>query len=135
MQKFVNLRKSKFILLRYLLVGAWNSVFSLILFYLLIITLGDSYYEVILFITFIVSTIQSYVTQKYFVWRIAKFQVKEFGHFFLTALFQYMINALVMYYFVGSLHLSPKIVQVPVSLTIALSSYIYFKKRVFKSGV
>ena len=118
--------------LRYFLVGGWNAFFSLSFFYISIIFFGNSLYEVILFITFLVSTIQSYSSQKFFVWKRERANAKEFLHFFAVCGVQYLINSALLFVLVGLLHYSPKIMQLPVSIFIAISSYFYFKKRVFK---
>jgi putative flippase GtrA len=121
----------KWRLIRFILVGGWNAGFSLGLFYLIVFTAGPRWYQLALFCTFVASTCQSYATQKIFVWRTKRIEVREFMHFFLVCLAQYVINAAVLLLLVDGIHLSPKLMQLPVSFSIALGSYIYFKKRVF----
>jgi putative flippase GtrA len=121
----------KWRILRYLIVGGWNAVFSLSIFYGLLIILGNRWYEPVLFIAFILSAIQSYTTQKLFVWTKKKSQWREFFHFFLVCAVQYAINASLLLLLVNTFHLSPKLMQFPLSVCIALGSYLYFKKKVF----
>lgn len=117
--------------LRFLLIGGWNAFFSLSLFYFLLYFLKTNFYELALFITFLVSTFQSYLTQTLFVWRNGIFLIKEFSHFLLVCTTQYLINAGAMLILVSGLHFSPKLMQIPVSLGIAVGFYLYFKNKVF----
>lgn len=119
-------------LVRYLFIGAWNATFSLTFYFAVLYYFGDSLYQLTLFLTFIVSTMQSYLTQNFFVWRLRKFSYKQFGHFFVTCVIQYFLNALAMYFLVSRFHLSPRTMQIQVSFYIALGSYFYFKNRVFQ---
>lgn len=123
--------RRRFTFLRFLMVGAWNAFFSLILFYSLIYILGDRQYQIVLVTTFLISTIQSYITQKYFVWKLKGRRLREFIHFAMTSTAQYAANAIIMYFLVSELRFSPKVMQIPVSFFIAVGSYFYFKTRVF----
>ena len=133
--RFLKLKSSgsrdNYQLLRYLLVGSWNAFFSLSSFYLLLHVVGDNFYEQSLLITFFVSTLQSYLTQRAFVWRTGVRDIREFFHFFAVCLVQYFANAGVLYLLVSIAGLSPKFCQIPVSFLIALASYLYFKTKVF----
>jgi putative flippase GtrA len=117
--------------LRFLIVGCWNAFFSLTIFYCLIYSLGEKNYQFSLFISFICSTVQSYLMQKRFVWNSLKMDFRQFFHFCLVCTLQYFINVVLMYGAVSLLKFSAKEAQIPVSFTIALLSYLYFKTRVF----
>lgn len=129
-----SLLRKRFTFLRFMVVGAWNASFSLILFYSLIYILGDRQYQIVLVTTFLISTIQSYITQKYLVWKLRGRRFREFMHFAMTSTVQYVANAIIMYLLVSELRFPPKVMQIPVSFFIAVGSYFYFKTRVFAQG-
>ena len=116
---------------RFLVVGCWNAFFSLIVFYFFLFVLGNDFYQFSLLISFILSACQSFLTQSILVWKSQIRDGRRFTHFFLVCLTQYAINALVMFLLVSIFGFSPKLIQVPVSFSIAIGSFFYFKFRVF----
>lgn len=117
---------------RFLVVGLWNAFFSLGIYYLFLFCFGTGAYEIALLISFVLSIMQSFFTQKRFVWHSKDFELTQFFHFSLICTMQYLLNALSMYLLVSQAHLSAKLMQIPVSFTIAVLSYFYFKSKVFR---
>lgn len=82
------------VVLRYLLVGAWNTLFSIILLYALFFFFSNKYYEYEFGATFGISTVQSYITQRMLVWKSLTSPKFEFSRFFVSTRSQYILNSI-----------------------------------------
>lgn len=118
--------------LKYLFVGVWNTFFSLAIFDFFLTIFGNSYYEVALLSAFLISTIQSYLSQRYTVWRSFNSTFRSFMAFQALTLVQFLATSLILYIGVGIFRYKPLYVQIPTSLCFAFLSFLYLKLRVFR---
>ena len=117
---------------RYLLVGMWNALFSVILLYVLFYFFTSRYYEYELGINFVLSTVQSYTTQRIFVWGSSTSRKIEFPRFLAATSAQYALNAIVLFLAVHVFKLSPKYAALPIMLTITCCFYFVNRNLVFR---
>ena len=120
---------------RYLLVGMWNALFSVILLYLLFYLFSSQYYEYELGINFLISTAQSYITQRLFVWGSSASRKREFVRFLASTSSQYMLNATALYLAVHGLKFQPKYSALPIMLVVTCSFYFVNRNFVFRKKV
>ena len=137
--------------LRYLVVGAWNTLFGYLLFLVLLALLGDplrslgsssssllrwigrDYYVIIGWIGWAVAVPQSTVTMKYLVFRGKGSLVRQIGRAYFVYLPAQGIGSVILWLTVRVLHLSP---QVGALVTIAVTtvfSYIGHKYFTFRT--
>jgi hypothetical protein len=121
-------------ILRYILVGAWNAMFTIALLYALLFWWGEKYYEMALGTNFIISSIQSYFSQKKLVWKSLDTSKSEIMRFFISAGMQYLLNSSLLFVLVHFLDFHPK--KVAFVLMIFVTTFFYFvnKNLVFRKG-
>lgn len=120
------------LIVRYIFVGAWNTIFSIILLYALFFLFTSKHYELELAITFIVSTGQSFATQRKFVWKSSGVVKAELMRFFVGTGSQYLLNSLSLYLLNREFHITPSHAALPLLLFITCCFYFVNKKIVFK---
>jgi putative flippase GtrA len=117
---------------RYIIIGAWNTFFSLLLLYMLFYLFTSNHYEIELGITFIISSVQSFFAQRIFVWQSSDVVRKELIRFFAGTSSQYLLNSFSIYILDRELHFNPTYVALPLMLTITSLFYFVNKHMVFK---
>lgn len=120
-------------MIRYLIVGAWNTLFSVILVYVLFFFFNNKYYEYELGATYVLSTAQSYTTQRLVVWKSSTPPKKEFSRFVAATISQYILNAMLLYFAVHSLKLRPTYAALPIILFITCGFYFVNRNIVFRT--
>jgi len=118
---------------RYLVVGSWNTLFSVTLLYLLFYLFDNRYYEYEFGVSFLISTPQSYMTQKKFVWKSSTSPKGEFPRFVTAIVSQYLFNAVLLYLAVHLLKFKPAYCALPIMLTLTCGFYFVNKHIVFSS--
>ena len=118
--------------LRYLVIGAWNTVFSLVLLYSFFYVFTNKYYEYELGLTYLLSTVQSYRSQKRIVWKSRIPSRSEFLRFIIGAISQYLLNSLFLYLAVHDFNMPPGLVALPVVLSVTGCFYFVNKHLVFR---
>lgn len=92
--------------LRYLLVGAWNTVFGVALFTLLYLEFGGALgYAAVLAVAQVVAVLQSHATQRLLVWRSRGHYTSELVRFSLVYAATYGLNVGLLAVAVEALHL------------------------------
>jgi len=92
-------------LLRYLVVGTWNTLFGIAVFTALQLAWGDRVnYLVVLSISQVVGVIQAHATQRFLVWRSKAPYLVELGRFGVVYLGSYIANAALLAFSVELLH-------------------------------
>ena len=119
-------------IVRYVIVGAWNTIFSIILLYALFFLFTSKHYELELAITFIISTGQSFVTQRIFVLQSSGVVKSELTRFFVGTGSQYILNSLSLYLLNREFHMTPSSAALPLLLVITCCFYFVNKHLVFK---
>jgi len=120
-------------LLRYLVVGSWNTLFGVILLYLLFFLFNNKFYEYELCATYVLGTAQSYTTQRLVVWKSSTSPKTEILRFVVASISQYILNALMLYFAVHGLKLKPTYAALPIMLTIAFGFYFVNRNIVFRT--
>jgi putative flippase GtrA len=120
--------------LRYLVVGTWNTVFSVGVLYFLFYLFDSRFYELELAATFVLSTTQSYTTQRFVVWKSAARGKKEFFRFIIATVSQYLLNSILLYLAVHIFKFKPTYAALPILLTLTCGFYFVNRNIVFKSS-
>lgn len=122
---------------RFLLVGGWNTLCSLLIFAFLYETLKYRMpYEVVLIINHIISVFQTFISLRFFVFRSnansAKEVIKEFVK--ANALYSILLiaNLILLYFFVEFGKLNVILSQVVVTCILTILSYFGNKHFIFK---
>lgn len=118
--------------LRYMVIGSWNTLFSVALLYLLFYLLNSKYYEYELAITFALSTAQSYATQRRWVWKSTTSRKIEFPRFLAATGVQYLLNSIFLFLAVHVFHLKPTVSALPIIVMLTVISYFINRNVVFQ---
>jgi len=118
--------------LRYLVVGAWNTLFSVTLLYVLFFFFNNKFYEYELGTTYVLSTAQSYATQRLVVWKTSTSPKVEFSRFVVATISQYILSSAILYFAVHGLKLTPTFAALPIMLTLAFGFYFVNRNLVFR---
>ena len=119
--------------LRYLVVGIWNTAFSVTFLYLLFFLFDNKFYEYEFAATYIICTAQSYTTQRLIVWKSSTSPKAEFSRFIVATISQYLLNSIVLYIAVNDLKLKPTYSALPIMLTITCGFYFVNRNIVFRT--
>ncbi len=117
--------------IRFLVVGVWNTIFGLSLFYLLLKITPELNYFMILISSFIISTLQSHLSQRNFVWHSSAPYLYELMKFFWGTLGSFIINLACLPVLVEYLQFPVYPSQVLVVFLLTIFSFIYQKNIVF----
>ena len=118
--------------IKYIYVGIWNTVFSLVLFRVLLWSYKDLHYQVILLLTFIISNIQSHFTQRKFVWESDNRYLYELIRFYASSVVGYFANVILLALFLRLTSFSVFLVQLVVTFLLLGVSFLSHSKLVFK---
>ena len=117
--------------MRFLIVGAWNTLVSYLIFYILYISVPQANYQIILFSSLVLSILHNYMTQRIFVWNstneIRSEMLKYFG---LSVLF-YAFNTLILAILVEYLKVKLLPAQLFITCLFVLINFYIQKKYVF----
>lgn len=118
---------------RYLIVGVWNTIFGIGVFYLLLEFLIRVDYRLILFISFVAANLQSHLTQRALVWRSKERYIPEVVRFFVGAIGIFVINLSLLTFLVEFLGYETFKSQVVLTLVLTIANYFFQKHAVFKT--
>ena len=131
---FIELRMGVILIqFRYLIVGVWNTIFGIGVFYLLLKFLIGVDYRLILFISFVVANLQSHLTQRALVWRSKERYIPEVMRFFVGAIGIFIINLSLLTFLVEILGYETFESQVVLTLVLTMANYFFQKHAVFKT--
>jgi putative flippase GtrA len=109
----------------FLMVGAWNTLFGLVVFTTLNVVFGDSVsYMVLLTITWIINVFQNYVAYRYIVFRVEGHWWRDLFRFALVNSGAFAFNLVALPFGVSVLGLPVIFTQVLVTGVIILLSFI-----------
>ena len=120
--------------LRFLLVGGYNTVFSYALFVALLWFMGGEHEQLALALSFTLSSINSFLTQKIYVFATAGDWKVEFMKCLGTWGMSYLINATVLWVLVDCLSVNPYIAQAYTIIFLTVFSWIMLKHFAFKKN-
>jgi len=115
----------------FLVVGVWNTIFGLSLFYLLLKIIPELNYFIILTSSFIISTLQSHFSQRSFVWRSSGPYLYELMKFFWGTFGSFIFNLACLPVLVEYLHFPVYLSQVLIVFLLTIFSFFYQKNIVF----
>ena len=118
---------------KYLFVGALNTLFSVILFYILLQLLQNVQYQVVLFACFVIANLQSHFTQRSLVWKSRNPYHLELMRFLAGAIGIFLLNVLILTFLVEILGFPTFQSQVFLTIALAVLNYFFQKNAVFKS--
>ena len=114
--------------------GLWNTIFGIGVFYLLLNSFIGADYRIILFISFVLANLQSHLTQRTLVWRSEEHYFAELTRFFVGAIGIFIINLLLLTFFVGFLGYATFESQVFLTLLLTILNYFFQKHTVFRAS-
>ena len=117
--------------LRFVLVGGYNTVFGYLLFVCFVFLLTEKYSQIALLASYLLGSINSYLTQKYYVFATKNVSFKEYLQCVMTWMGSYVINAVLLYVLVDVLHFNVYAMQVLCLIICAVFNYVFLKHFVF----
>lgn len=120
--------------LRFLLVGGYNTVFSYALFAGLLWLMNGTHEQIALVLSFAISSLNSFVTQKVYVFATAGNWKAEFIKCLGTWGLSYLINAIILGVLVDCVGITPYIAQAYGVIFLTAFSWIMLKHFAFKKG-
>ena len=122
--------------IRFLLVGGWNTLFALSLFSFL--TLMIKNYKLALIVSHFISVFHTFVNLRFFVFRAnlkeGKNFWKEYGKVNMVYSIYFILNFLLLWFFVDFLRLNPIPSQIIITCLLLVFSYFSNKHFTFKNG-
>ncbi len=119
--------------IRFLIIGAFNAAVSYCFYAVFCLILGAAHYQVALILAWILSSGISFTAQKYLVFKTKGNWLKEYSKCCLTWFLSYVLNALFLEICISFLHINVYIAQIISTFSVALFTYILFKRFAFKS--
>ncbi|MBR4927524.1 MAG: GtrA family protein [Alphaproteobacteria bacterium] len=120
--------------LRFLLVGGYNTVFSYVLFAGLLWLMNEQHEQLALVLSFTLSSVNSFLTQKIYVFATVGGWKSEFLKCLTTWGISYLINATVLWVLVDYLRVNPYIAQAYAVIFLTVFSWIMLKHFAFKKN-
>lgn len=118
---------------RYLVIGAWNTLFSYLLFWLCYHLLGDWIgYGGALTVSTGLSIVQSYATQRILVWRSGGAIPGEFTRFLLTNAGMYLLNLAVLALLVELLGMPVLPAQLIATVVVVVAGFLLLRSFTFR---
>lgn len=119
--------------IRFLTIGCTNTIISYCFYSFFCIILGNSAYQAALILSWSISSTISFTTQKYLVFQANGNKYKEYFKCCISWGISYIINAILLELAVKVISLNVFIAQIFANLVAAVTTYILFKKFVFKT--
>ncbi|MBP3925312.1 GtrA family protein [bacterium] len=117
---------------RFFIIGGFNAGVSYGFYVLFCLILGNSNYQAALVLSWIFSSIISFTTQKYLVFQSEGNWYKEYLRCCLTWSLSYVLNALFLEISVKVLGMNVFAAQILSTFSVAVFTYVLFKKFAFK---
>ncbi len=118
--------------IRYLLVGGYNTVFSYLLYCLFLMFVFPAKVQLCLFLSFLVSSLNSFWTQKIFVFNSKSRQiVHEYAKCLFSWGISYVINACLLHVFL-LLAFNAYVAQLIALILVTINSYLMLKYVAFR---
>ncbi len=120
--------------LRFLLVGGYNTVFSYALFAVLLWVMAGRHEQIALLLSFAISSVNSFLTQKIYVFATVGGWKAEFIKCLGTWGLSYLINASLLWGLVDCIGVNPYIGQACAVIFLTVFSWIMLKHFAFKKS-
>ena len=112
--------------------GGYNTAAAYAIFALTLFLMGEERYQTALFVSYILSSFNSYLAQKFLVFRTEGGYVKEYFKAMSVWLAGYFINALLLYLLRGCLSLNVYLAQLISLALVTVMTYFLFKHYSFR---
>lgn len=119
---------------RYVLVGGYNTVVSYALYAGLLWLSGGAWAQCALFLSFLISSLNSFLTQKWFVFATKGDYGREYLKCLLAWGISYVLNALLLALLITGLGLNPYLAQFLALVLVTVNSYLMLKYIAFQAG-
>ncbi len=119
---------------RFLLVGGYNTVFSYLIYALFLYMSNGTQPQIALALSFLLSSINSYLTQKIYVFNTRSNYISEYIRCLGTWSVGYLINTVLLWFFISYLEINPYVAQLLISIIISVNSYVLLKYFAFQKG-
>ena len=116
---------------RYLVVGIWNTIFGISIFFVVSNSLSSSPNYLVLLLSYTISIIQSHFSQRYLVWVSRERYISELARFATGYFVQFLINLILLEIGVNAFSLHRNFCQVFITVALVLFSFFVNKKYVF----
>ncbi|MBR5130330.1 MAG: GtrA family protein [Alphaproteobacteria bacterium] len=121
--------------IRFLLVGGYNTVFSYLLFASLLWLFNGQYEQLVLALSFAISSINSFWTQKIYVFGSKAPAWPEFVKCLGTWGISYGLNAALLWGFVDGIGIDAYIAQIIILVILTIFSWIMLKHFAFRNKI
>lgn len=118
--------------LRFLLVGGWNTLFSIILFGVVLHLIGD--YKITLLLNHIISVFHSFVNLRFFVFRSKGHFLHEYIRVNIVYFVYFVLNFCMLFACVEIFKFHALISQIIITCILVIVSYLANKHFTFKNG-
>jgi putative flippase GtrA len=118
--------------MRYLLVGAWNTLFSVLLFNVFLWLFGHAQYIVLFWASWVVAVVQSTVTMKYVVFRSHGQLGRQLGRAYLIYLPAQALSTGILWAAVQLVHMPVPAAQLVAIVVTTIFSYLGHKYFTFR---
>lgn len=118
--------------LRFLIVGVWNTAFSILLYNILLLVFGHKNYLLVFWAAWVVAVLQSTATMKYFAFRRGGHFWRQAGRAYFIYLPAQGLSTLLLWLGVTVLHLSPPVAQLITVFFTTILSYLGHKYFTFR---
>ena len=119
--------------IRYIFVGGFNFCVSYLIYALLCHIFGSHFYQWALALSWMISSVISFTTQKWLVFKGGNNWFQEYIKCCSTWAISYIINALLLEILVKHLAMNVYLSQFIATSTVAVLTYVLFKKFAFKN--
>jgi putative flippase GtrA len=118
--------------MRYLLVGIWNSIFGVFIFWVLLRTAESLIrYQGVLAVATVLSVCQSHITQRFFVWKSQAPFLPEFFKFGTVYAAQFVANLLLLMLMVEVFEIDVLPAQISITIVLVAIAFVINKKWTF----
>ncbi len=116
---------------RYVVIGIWNTIVGYSLFTLFIFLFPTSQYLLALCLATLLAGVNSYFTQRRFVWQSEANISGEIARFAIIFIGQFLVNAALLYVLVDRFNYHPLWTQYVLGTAIVISTYFLNKNWTF----
>jgi putative flippase GtrA len=122
-------------IVRFFSAGAFNTLLGFCLFPLIYYSFSSykNHYVIMLILSQFVCTLNSYLTNKYFVFKTKGNFNHEIPRFLVFHVFYFLIASTVIPFFVETWKINPVLIQITISIVVVLSSYFWYDHVAFLS--
>lgn len=118
--------------LRFFLVGGYNTVVFYALYVFFLWQSANEYPQLSLFLSFLLSSLNSYLTQKFYVFNTRGNYIHEYLKCLTTWMIGYLFNAGLLFAFIRWFEWNPYFSQLVVIIFVTIISYLMLKHFSFK---